>query len=137
MSSPTTSLAPTVDALSIAGVTVTQLTQVTCPSASDLRRHRQRSGERDGAPIALSGAITAGGDTWSDITLPTAPQVTSLSQVVCPSATTCVAIGSAGAAGVELSGPPAGPWVYGTATDVGGSTARGRHAEGSDPDVAH
>lgn len=126
VSSPTSvSLVPTVDPLSLPGVTVTQLTQVTCPSASACVAIGNGVVSGTARPIALWDSISGGVDHWSTITLPTVPQVASLSQVVCPSAATCVAIGSAGAAGVELSGPPNGPWVYGTATDVGGSTAGG------------
>jgi type II secretory pathway pseudopilin PulG len=125
VSSPTTSFAaPTVDTPTLPnGETVTQLTQVVCPSASACVAIGNGVVSGTARPIALSGAITTGGDTWSNVTLPAA--VTSLSQVVCPSATTCVAIGSAGAAGVAVSGPPAGPWVAGTDTDVGGAVRTG------------
>jgi hypothetical protein len=125
VSSPTTSFAaPSVDTPTLpGGETVTQLTEVTCPNSSRCVAIGNGVVSGTARPIALSGAITTGGDTWSNVTLPAT--VTSLSQVVCPSATTCVAIGSAGAAGVAVSGPPAGPWVAGTDTDVGGAVRTG------------
>ena len=121
VSSPTTGFAPTVDVPTLPiGVSITQLTKVTCPGAATCVAIGNGVVNGTAGPIVLSGVITAGGDTWSVVALPTAPSPTSLSQVVCPTAATCLAIGSAGASGIVVSGPPAGPWVYGTATDVGG-----------------
>jgi type II secretory pathway pseudopilin PulG len=127
VSSPTTtSFAPTVDSLAgLTGVTVTQLTHVTCPSSSICVAIGNGVVSGTAGPIALYGAISAGGDVWTNVTLPTTPKATSLSQVVCSSASSCVAIGSTATGGIVLSGPPAGPWVAGTNTDVGGAVVGG------------
>ena len=121
VSSPTTGFAPTVDVPTLPlGVSITQLTKVTCPDAATCIAIGNGVVSGVASPLVLSGVITTGGDTWSVVALPTAPSPTSLTQVVCPTAANCLAIGSSGASGVVVSGPPTGPWVYGTATDVGG-----------------
>ena len=107
VSSPTTGFAPTVDVPTLPiGVSITQLTKVTCPDAATCVAIGNGVVSGTASPSCSSGVITTGGDTWSVVALPTAPSPTSLSQVVCPTAATCLAIGSTGASGVVRLGSP-------------------------------
>jgi hypothetical protein len=101
------------------GFTISALTQVTCPSATQcVAIGTGKIGAGPSGPVVLSGTTGASGLTgtvaWTADSLNT-PGVTvnSLSQIVCPSSAKCLFIGQATAGSTtgafDLYGPPAGP----------------------------
>ena len=106
------------------GGTITGLTQVTCPSATQCVATGTTS---TGVAVALSGTIgsssggcTAGSDCWTADTLPA--NVTSLSSLQCPTTGTgCVALATTttASAPVIVSGPVStGTWAAGSYSGV-------------------
>jgi len=90
---------------------VTFISQLTCPTGGTVCT---AIGSGTGGAVALATTVSAAGaDTWTAVGLPAS--LVSLSQVACPSTAACVAIGSSTTGtGAAVSGPPAGPWGFGT-----------------------
>jgi Tfp pilus assembly protein PilV len=89
------------------GVTITDVTQVACPSANGC----YALGTTSGGPVLLAGAVgqtSPQSDTWT-VAAPPATTLTSLSSLACPTSTTCEVSGSAAATPVvlRLDGDPA------------------------------
>lgn len=106
------------------GVTVTSLSQVTCPTSTQCVAVGTTS---NNLAVVLSGTIgsasgscsTAGDDCWTAATLPST--VTSLSGLQCPTTTGCVAVATTTTltAPTLVTGPvAAGTWTAGTFTGV-------------------
>ena len=106
------------------GVALTSLSRVVCPAANAcMALGTGTVGAGPAGPLVLSGVPTvpasglAGGVTWTDDAIPATDTLTSLSQVVCPSATRCLVTGSGTVQGTVAASIMTGPAAGGALID--------------------
>ncbi|MGP8059142.1 MAG: hypothetical protein ACLP9C_05865 [Acidimicrobiales bacterium] len=102
---------------------ISALTQIKCPQAGDCVAIG--SGTTSNTPVIVSGVDSTTSVTWTNDTLPSGPNnPTALSQITCPSATTCLALGSGSTGPVILGGTLSGStWTWVSDPLPGGLTS--------------